>query len=142
MSTVTTFTGNLAGDPELRFTTGGKAVVEFRVAVNRRTKDITDQWVDAEPTFHNVKVWGQRAENIAESCTKGTRVNVHGHVETDAWTKDGVKHTKDIVVITDRFGFVGADLAFASVEIRKTTRHTPQEQPATGTDPWATPATE
>ena len=38
--------GNLTQDPELRFTTTGKAVASLRVACSERKKDPAGQWID------------------------------------------------------------------------------------------------
>ena len=35
--------GNLGGDPEMRYTAAGRAVTNFRVAVNRRWRDSEGQ---------------------------------------------------------------------------------------------------
>ena len=60
-TTTTMFQGHLAADPNLRHTTGGIAVADFRVLVNHRIKN-GDEWIDGEPTGHNVKVYGWLAE--------------------------------------------------------------------------------
>ena len=41
-----TLVGNLTRDPELRQTPGGNSVCQFGVAVGRRYKDGSGQWVD------------------------------------------------------------------------------------------------
>lgn len=104
MSTTTvTFAGNLGADPELRFTPNGNPVTQLRVIVNRRTRTSAGEWEDVEPTGHSCKVWGTAAEHVAESAIKGTRVLVHGHLETETWTdKDsGDKRTRDVVVVEE-----------------------------------------
>jgi single-strand DNA-binding protein len=141
MNTTVTFAGNLTADPELRFTSSGTPVLELRAAVNRQRKTETG-WEDAEPMFHTVKVWGRRAENAAESLASGDRINVHGQLETEAWTKDDKKHTKDVVVVSDRFGFIGADLTFATLDIHKNSKihnrdATAGEDLVPAEDPWA-----
>ena len=74
-TTTVTFAGNLAADPELRFTSSGKAVVEVRVIVNRRVRnDAGDGYTDAEPTAWSCTIWGSPGENVAESLAKGDRV--------------------------------------------------------------------
>ena len=74
-----TLVGNLTDDPELRFTPGGAAVANFRLAVTPRVKD-GDGWRDGEPSFFPVTVWRQLAENVAESLSKGDRVMVAGQL--------------------------------------------------------------
>ena len=67
--------GNLAADPEIRFTPGGIAVTRLTVIENRRRRTDDGQgWEDSEPHAYRVQVWGSQAENVAESCGKGDRV--------------------------------------------------------------------
>ncbi|MFT8395939.1 single-stranded DNA-binding protein [Propionibacterium sp.] len=84
MSTIT-FAGNLAADPELRFTPSGRAVARLTVIENRRRRGEDGQWQDAEPNVFRVQVWGSAAQNVAESVGKGDRVHVTGSVATDRW---------------------------------------------------------
>jgi single-strand DNA-binding protein len=53
--TTTIITGNLTDDPELRYTQGGAAVANFRVAVTPRVKD-GDSWKDGDTSFFRVTV--------------------------------------------------------------------------------------
>ena len=117
LSTVITFAGNLTSDPELRFTTTGKAVASFRVLVNRRTRNDTGEWVDGEPTGHNCTLWGPAAENLVESVVGGDRLIVHGRVETESWTDrtSGEKRTRDVVNVDE----VGPSLAWAYARPQK-----------------------
>lgn len=89
--------GNITNEPELRFTPSGTAVLSFGMATNRRYKK-GDEWVD-EPTFHNVVVWGQYAQNLAPRVKKGTRVYVAGRIQTRSWDgNDGKKQYRTEVV--------------------------------------------
>jgi len=111
-TTTTMFQGNLTADPKpLRYTTGGTAVAEFRVLVSHRVKDSNEQWIDAEPTGHNVKVYGRLAEATVDQLVKGSRVIVIGRTETDAWPEPttGEKRTTTRVIV-DRHGTVGLAL--------------------------------
>ena len=109
-TTTTPFQGRLTADPKLRHTPGGTPIAEFRVLVNRRVKD-GDQWVNGEPTGHNVKVYGRLAEATVDQLTKGSRVIVIGRTETDAWPEPttGEKRTTTRVIV-DRHGTVGLAL--------------------------------
>jgi single-strand DNA-binding protein len=120
MNTITTFAGNLTEDPELRFTNGGTPVANLCVAVNRRVKQ-NDEWVEATPTFHNVKVWGAQGENLVESLTRGDRVLVHGQVETESWAdkETGENRYKDVVVVSDRYGEIATSLKFATAPVKR-----------------------
>ena len=87
--------GNLTEDPELRYTPNGAAVVNFRVAVNRRIKDeATGQWKDGDASYFTVNAWRGLAENVAESLSRGTRVVVVGSLRMRSYeTRDGEKRT-------------------------------------------------
>ncbi|HWB72563.1 MAG TPA: single-stranded DNA-binding protein [Egibacteraceae bacterium] len=78
---VITIVGNLADDPELRYTPAGVAVASLRVAVNRRLRNKdTNEWEDRLDGFFTVNVWRGYAENVADSLSKGTRVLVQGRL--------------------------------------------------------------
>jgi single-strand DNA-binding protein len=86
MRTTVTFEGNLADDPQVRFTPSGKQITEITVLVNERRLDGEGVWVDGEPTRHVVRAFKTVAANVAESLSKGDRVVVHGTITTDSWS--------------------------------------------------------
>ena len=80
--TTLTITGNLTGDPELRFTATGTAVVAFTVAASRRVYDqATGQWQDGDTLFLRCSAWRELADHAAESLSKGIRVIVTGRLK-------------------------------------------------------------
>ena len=119
MRTTVTFEGNLADDPQVRFTPSGKQITEITVLVNERRLNGQGEWVDGEPTRRVVKAFKTLAENVVESLSKGDRVFVHGAVTTEAWTdKDtGGKRTTQRVLAE----IVGPSLRWATTRITKTT---------------------
>ncbi|MDQ1675719.1 MAG: single-strand DNA-binding protein [Actinomycetota bacterium] len=95
MTTTLTITGNLAADPELRYTPTGTAVAKFVVISNDRHRDPAGQWVDGRRTDVRVTAWDTLAENVTESLSTGTRVTVTGRrIEAHAFTSqhDGTLH--------------------------------------------------
>lgn len=112
------FTGNLGGEPELRFTPSGAAVVNFSVGVQARRK--TDEgWVDGDTTWYRCNAWRQFAENIAESLTKGDRVNVTGRLKSRSYeAKDGSKGVSWEVEVET----CGPDLKFATARSQRPQR--------------------
>ena len=94
-------TGNATRDPELRFTPSGQPVATFGLAVNRRWQNRqTQQWEEAVSYF-DIVCWGQLAENVAESITKGTRLMVTGRLDQRTWeTQEGDKRSKVEIVAT------------------------------------------
>ena len=139
MSTTVTFAGNLAEDPELLHTRDDKPFVSCRVMVTNRTRNAEGEWVDGEPTAHNVKVYGTAAINLYDSAGRGDRVIVHGLMKTETWTdrETEQKRTKQVVEVSNRFGEVGGSFKFAAARIERqrpaTSSATPSatdEQPA------------
>ena len=81
-----TLIGNLAADPELRYTQDGTPVTSFRVATNRRwrTQDGTTQ---EKTVWFRVSAWRRLAETCDQYLTKGQRVLVVGEMEEPStWT--------------------------------------------------------
>lgn len=88
--------GNVARDPELKFTQGGTAVCNFAVATSRGVKK-NEQWENIA-TFHNIVVWGKLAEQLGKSLHKGMKVTVLGRIDNRSWEKDGVKKYRTEIV--------------------------------------------
>ena len=128
-----TITGNLTGDPELRFTGTGAAVAAFTVAASRRVYDqASGQWQDGDTLFLRCSAWRDLADHAAESLTKGMRVIVTGRLRQRSYeTPDGDKHTVYEVEADD----VGPSLKWATAKIAKTSRDK-VPHPADGPDPW------
>lgn len=95
-----TLSGNLVSDPELRYTNNGAAILNTRMAVNRRwNKD--GEW-EEETSFFDVTAWAQLAENCAETLTKGMRVTVTGRLEEQKWEdKTTGDPRRKVVVVAD-----------------------------------------
>lgn len=141
------FTGNTTAASELRFSASGGAICNVTVAVGRRKKT-GDQWVDDGATFYRCAVFGDAAENVAETFTEpGMRVNVTGRFHAREYEHEGVKRlSMDVVVDT-----IGPDLRWAHAKVVKAQRQGAQSQPAQGQgggwggqqrqattpDPWA-----
>jgi single-strand DNA-binding protein len=86
--------GNLGADPELRSTSGGQSVLKFRLATSEsyldrnRTRQERTEW-------HNVVVWGKRAEALAKILNKGSRLFVEGSLRTSSYEdREGNKRYK------------------------------------------------
>ncbi|MEX0658896.1 MAG: single-stranded DNA-binding protein, partial [Egibacteraceae bacterium] len=85
-----TIVGNLADDPDLRYTPNGVPVANVRVAVNQRffNKEKGD-WDERLDGFFTCNVWRDMAENVSESLHRGDRVLVTGRLRSRSYeTKD------------------------------------------------------
>ncbi|MGH2488839.1 MAG: single-stranded DNA-binding protein [Candidatus Limnocylindria bacterium] len=85
--------GNLGADPELRYTPGGKAVTNLRVAVNNRYRGQDGEWQE-ETQWFRVELWDQAAERAAEQFRKGNKVFAEGQLRVREFEgNDGQKRT-------------------------------------------------
>jgi single-strand DNA-binding protein len=110
-----TLIGNLGSDPELRFTEGNRAVLKFRIATTETylTQDREQKQVTH---WHNVVIWGKRAEALQKLLSKGSRVYVEGRIETRSYEdKDKIKRSvteisaTNIILLDGRRGGGGSE---------------------------------
>lgn len=108
--------GNLGGDPEMKFTPNGKAVVTFGMATSRKYKGPDNGDLVEETTWHRITVWDSLAEACNKSLHKGDPVYVGGRVRNSSWEDDlGVKHYSSDVVATNVI-FLGKPKAASLIE--------------------------
>ena len=115
--------GNLGADPEVRYTQGGQAVTELRMATS-------EQWTDKDgqrqerTEWHAVSVWGKTAELCGQYLAKGRKVYVEGRLESREYTdKEGIKR-KVWEVRADKVTFLDG------------TKRDEVERPSTGDAVW------
>ena len=91
--------GNIARDPELRYTPSGTAVCSFRIATNRSWMPSEGGERKEETEFHRIVSWNKLAEICAQLITKGRKVYIEGRLQTRQWeTQEGDKrYTTEIV---------------------------------------------
>jgi single-strand DNA-binding protein len=90
--------GNLGADPELRMTQGGQAVLKLRLATSETYVDKNRQRQE-RTEWHNVVVWGKRAEALAKILTKGSRIFIEGGLRTSSYDdRDGNKRYRTEIV--------------------------------------------
>ena len=99
--------GNLTKDPELRYTPQGIAVVNLRLAVNRRFKD-RNQEMKEEVCFVTAVVWDKQAETCNQYLHKGSPVFVEGRLQSRSWEDTTGQKRSVIEVKVERVQFLGA----------------------------------
>lgn len=86
--------GNLGQDPELRYTQGGEAVLNLRLATTESYLD-RDRQRKERTDWHTVVIWGKRAESLSKFLEKGSRMFVEGSLRTSSYEgRDGQKRYK------------------------------------------------
>ncbi len=146
-----TIVGNLADDPELRYTQGGVAVVSVRVGSTPRTFNRqTNAWEDGETVWVRCTGWRELAENISQSLTKGTRVIVTGRLKAPSAYQTAAGEARASLELD--IDEIGASLRYATAAITRRAREggdrgseSPwnNDAPAAtkGSDAWANPGT-
>jgi single-strand DNA-binding protein len=98
--------GNLGADPEVRFTPGGQAVANFRIATS-------DTWTDKNgqkqerTEWHRIVVWGKLAELCGEYLKKGRQCYVEGRLQTREWTDKENRKNYTTEVVANAVTFLG-----------------------------------
>ena len=96
--------GNLVRNPELRHTSGGTAVCEFRIAVGRKFR-VGDGQEKEETLFIDVLSYGKAAECYVRHLGKGSKVMIEGYLRQEQWTgKNGEKRER-IVIMSENVQF-------------------------------------
>jgi len=107
--------GNLGRNPEMRYTSSGKPVTDFSVAVNRHAQRAAASGETVKETiWFKITTWGRQAEVCNEHLKKGASVLVEGRLDYDGVTggpqtwegPDGKIHTG--------FGIVASQVRFNS----------------------------
>src|SRR5512136_814994 len=100
--------GNLGKDPEVRYTTGGQAVANLRIATSRSWTDKQSGQKKEETEWHDVEVWGKQAEQCGEYLAKGRQVFVEGRLKTDKWQdKQSGQERSRVKVVAESVRFLG-----------------------------------
>lgn len=98
--------GNLARDPELRFTKTGRAVATFTVAATNTYIDSATNETKEQTAFINCVAWGKIGEAVG-ACKKGERLFVEGRLQTRSYEDSNGQKKYVTEVVTN---FVGKKL--------------------------------
>ncbi len=88
--------GRLTRNPEERTHKGEVTLCEMNLASNRIYRKADDK--EEEVSFFDVECWGRIAENCLKYLEKGRSVRVVGRLKQNRWKKDGMNHSKVIIV--------------------------------------------
>lgn len=94
--------GRLVADPQLRYTQGGTAVANFRIAVDR---PFTNQQGERETDFIDIVAWRRLAETCANNLNKGRLVGVDGRLQVREYEYEGQRR-RQAEVVADNVEFL------------------------------------
>jgi len=132
--------GNLGADPEVRFTPGGQAVANFRIATSESWNDKNGQKQE-RTEWHRIVVWGKLAELCGEYLAKGRQCFVEGRLQTREWTDKENRKNYTTEVVANSVVFLGARDPAAAGGYRGKPRNGSEEYapPPAGPDESASP---
>ena len=98
--------GNLARDPEVRYTQSGRAVATFTVAATNTYIDSTTNETKEQTAFVNCVAWGKLGEAVG-NYRKGNRLFVEGRIQTRSYEDSNgqKKYVTEVIA-----GFVGVSV--------------------------------
>ncbi len=95
--------GRVGADPELRKTQNGTAVVQLRLATDRRNGN-----GDSQTDWHTVVCWDKQAEAVAQYVQKGERVYIAGRLNHQTWETDSGERRSRTEVHAHEVIFLGS----------------------------------
>ena len=95
--------GRVGSDPELRKTQNGTAVVQLRLATDRRNGN-----EDSQTDWHTVVCWDKQAEAVARYVRKGERLYVSGRLNHQSWETDQGERRSRVEVHAYEVIFLGS----------------------------------
>ena len=133
MTATTTIIGNITRDPELKMSSGGKPILRLGIAVSRR-QQVDGVWQDGPTSFFDTVCFGNLAENVAASVTKGTRITATGRLEQRSYEVDGQKRSS-VELIADE---IGVALSRATADVHRVSRDlaAPATRPEADEEPF------
>lgn len=95
--------GNLARDPEIRYTQSGRVVATFTLAASNTYVDSATNETKEQTAFVNCVAWGKLGEAVG-NYRKGTRLFVEGRIQTRSYEDSNgqKKYVTEVIA-----GFVG-----------------------------------
>jgi len=124
--------GNLTKAPELRYTPQGTAVLNLRLAVNRKFKD-RNQEMKEETCFITVVVWDKQAETCNQYLNKGSQIFVEGRLQSRSWDDNAGQKRSVIEVRAERVQFLGAPGGARNANAQENTNTQEQDVPKSET---------
>lgn len=98
--------GRLTRDPDVRYTSDGKAVAHFTVAVDRDGMKDEDGRKIAD--YPNIVAFGRVAETCETYLKKGRQVGVQGRIQTGSYKNKNGDTVYTTEVVASRIGLIGS----------------------------------
>ena len=92
--------GRLGADPEIRYTSNGTAVANFRIATSERWTNQNGE-KEERTEWHRIVAFGKLGEICGEYLAKGKQVYIEGRLQTRTWEdRDKNQRTTTEIIAT------------------------------------------
>lgn len=81
--------GRLGNDPEVRTLNTGSKMTSFSLATNDTYTNQSGEKIESTE-WHNIVVWGKKADMICQYCKKGQEIALQGKLQNHKYEKDGI----------------------------------------------------
>ena len=105
--------GRLGADPEIRYTSNGTAVANFRIATSERWTNPNGE-KEERTEWHRIVAFGKLGEICGEYLAKGKQVYIEGRLQTRTWEdrdKNQRTTTEIIATVMQMLGSAGGGKA-------------------------------
>ena len=82
--------GRLGNDPQIKTFDSGKKMASFSLATNEKYRNSKGEQVE-DTQWHNIVVWGKKADLVENYLKKGSEVGVQGKLVNRSYESNGEK---------------------------------------------------
>jgi single-strand DNA-binding protein len=100
--------GNLGADPETKYTAGGAAITNIRVATSESWRDKQTGENQERTEWHRVVFFGRLAEIAGEYLRKGSQVYIEGKLRTNKWQDQSGQDRYSTDIVADEMQMLGS----------------------------------
>jgi single-strand DNA-binding protein len=98
--------GNLGADPEIKYTTEGRAVCNFSIATTEYFKNSNGEKQDLTE-WHRIVAFGRLAEICGEYLEKGSQVYLSGRIQTREYSGKNGERRWSTSIVAQNIQFIG-----------------------------------
>lgn len=100
--------GNLGADPETRYTAGGAAITNIRIATSETWRDKQTGENQERTEWHRVVFFNRLAEIAGEYLRKGSQVYIEGSLRTRKWQDQSGQDRYTTEIVANEMQMLGS----------------------------------
>jgi len=100
--------GNLGADPETRYTAGGAAITNIRIATSESWRDKQTGENQERTEWHRIVFFSRLAEIAGEYLRKGSQVYIEGKLQTRKWQDQSGQDRYTTEIVANEMQMLGS----------------------------------